>query len=333
MTKRDPPCAGDVLVDHVPAGTGGHVRLKRTVLPGTMVPLGILIWLIAGYTTSDRNHLPPDSGAPAPALRIPASTTTIPLPAITVPVPEMPAATSQPTSVPTPDHNALYRADLHIATVTCVLPTMGTTNRQLEAWVQASVTCLDNAWQPVLTTAGLPFSRPGVRRFSGTTPDKACTSIDVAIAYYCNADKVISVSPDRELNNILDAHRTGVLLMTMAHEYGHHIQELSGIAEASDRKQANYPYQGPVWLQLNRRMELQANCFAGVGIAAMSGRGSVGAAELADAAGSNGGDDDQPGHSRDHGTTANNLKWFQTGLDAGRPAVCNTWLAAADKVA
>ncbi|MGH3846601.1 MAG: neutral zinc metallopeptidase [Pseudonocardiaceae bacterium] len=104
--------------------------------------------------------------------------------------------------------------------------------------------------------------------------------------------------------------------------------------KASDRTQADYPYRSPAWLQLNRRMELQANCFAGVGIAAMSGRGSVGAGELADAAsGSSGGDDAQPGLPRDHGTMANNLKWFQTGLDAGRPTVCNTWLAAAGRVA
>lgn len=243
-----------------------------------------------------------------------------------------PPATSQPAPAPRPDHNAVYRADLHVSTVTCVLPQMGTTNRQLEAWVQASVTCLDNAWQPVLATAGLSFSRPGVRRFSGIAPDGACKG-DFGSASYCPADKVISVSPDGQLNSIPDAHRTGRLLVTMAHEYGHHIQELSGIAAASDRAQTDYLYRGPVWLELNRRMELQATCFAGVGIAAMSGRGSVGVVELADAASSIGGDDVQPGLPRDHGTIANNLKWFKTGLDAGRPAVCNTWLTAAGEVA
>ena len=313
VTIRDLPCAsGDALADHPPAGTGvgHHVRLRLTV------PLGILIVLAAGYTTNGRKNVPPHSEALAPAITIPAPTTTIPA--------------SAPPS--TPDHNAVYRADLHIATVTCVLPQMGTTNQQLEAWVQASVTCLDNAWRPVLATAGLPFSRPGVRRFSGNSPDRACIG-DVASAYYCPADKVISVSPDRELNPIPDAQRTGWLLAVMAHEYGHHIQELSGITDASDRRQADYPSRSPVWLQLNRRMELQANCFAGVGIAAMSGRGSVGAAERADAASSNGGDDAQPGGPRDHGTIANNLRWFQIGLDAGRPAVCNTWLAAASTVA
>lgn len=275
--------------------------------------------LVPHLETSGQNSLPPASGALAPA-------TTIPPPATTV------SATRQPTPAPTPDHNAVYRADLHIAAVTCVLPQMGTTNRQLEEWVQESVTCLDNAWRPVLSAAGLPFSRPGIRRFSGIAPDVACKG-DPATAFYCAADKVISVSPDEELNSIPDAHRTGSLLMTMAHEYGHHIQELSGIGEASVRAQTGYPYRSPMWLELNRRMELQANCFAGVGIAAMPGRGSVGAAELADAASSNGGDDAQPGLPRDHGTIANNLKWFQTGLRAGRPAVCNTWLASAGNVA
>ncbi|MGH3765124.1 MAG: neutral zinc metallopeptidase [Pseudonocardiaceae bacterium] len=322
MTTRDLRGAGGGLADRCPrggwgrlgpaiTGVGHRVRLKLTF------SLWLLIGVILGYTISGWNDLPPDSGTLAPEITVPAQMTPIPPPALP----------------PTPDHNAIYRADLQVPAVTCVLPAMGTTNRQLEAWVQASVICLDNAWQPVLVTAGLPFSRPGIRRFSGNIPDRACLDV-TATAYYCPADKVISVSPDRELNPIPVAHRTGWLLMTMAHEYGHHIQELSGITEAGDRTQADHPYRSPAWLQLNRRMELQANCFAGVGIAAMSGRGSVGAGELADAAsGSSGGDDAQPGLPRDHGTMANNLKWFQTGLDAGRPAVCNTWLAATGKVA
>src|SRR5918998_3347598 len=85
-----------------------------------------------------------------------------------------PPATSPLAPPSTPDRNAVYRADLQVSSVNCVLPRMGTTTRQLEAWVQASVTCLDNARQPVLATAGLPFSRPGVRRFSGIAPDGAC---------------------------------------------------------------------------------------------------------------------------------------------------------------
>ena len=298
-------------------------QVGRNVIPklvGLIVWLGLavlMIVLVSRFTTSGGTSLPPDLGAPA---------ATIPAPATTVP------ARPQSTTAPEPDHNAVYRADLHVFAVTCVLPLMGTTGRQLEAWVQASVTCLDNAWQPVLSTAGLPFSRPGIWRFSGNVSDPACLG-EPATAYYCSADKVIAVSPDAELNPIPDAHRTGWLLMTMGHEYGHHIQELSGILEASVRRQADYPHRGPAWLELNRRIELQATCFAGVGIAAMSGRGSVGAAELADAVSRVGGDDVQPGFPRDHGTIANNLKWFQAGLHAGRPAVCNTWLAASSNVA
>lgn len=249
-----------------------------------------------------------------------------------VPDTQQPPAAAQPTPTATPDRNPVYRADLKIPSVTCVLPRMGTTNQQLETWVQASVTCLDNAWQPVLAGAGLPFARPGIRRFSGTAADRACQG-DAATAYYCPPDHVISVSPDRELDAVPDAQRPGWLLMTMAHEYGHHVQELSGIMAASDRKQGAYPYRSPMWLELNRRLELQANCFAGVAIAAMSGRGSVGATELTDAASSIGGDDALPGAPRDHGTIANNLKWFQTGLHAGRPAACNTWLASSGEVA
>lgn len=238
-----------------------------------------------------------------------------------------------PAPAPKPDHNPVYRADLHVPALTCVLPQMGTTNQQLETWVQMSVTCLDNAWRPVLTSAGLPFSRPSVRRFSGSAPDQACATGDPGPAFYCPADKGISVSPDRLLNPVSDAHRTGLLLLVMAHEYGHHIQELTGIMEAGDPTRSDYPYRSPQWLELSRRMELQATCFAGVGIAAMAGRGSVGATELVDATSSISGDDQQPGTPRDHGTTANNLNWFKTGLHTGRPSACNTWLATASNVA
>jgi hypothetical protein len=176
-----------------------------------------------------------------------------PPPATSQRAPAAPPATSQPAPASTPDHNAVYRADVQVPAVTCVLPQIGTTNRQLESWVQTSVTCLDHAWQPMLASAGLPFNRPGVRRFSGNAPDRACQG-DSGIGSYCAADQVISVSPDGLLNSIPGAQRPGTFLEVMAHEYGHHIQELSGIAVASDRRQADYPYRSPVWLELNRRM-------------------------------------------------------------------------------
>ncbi len=123
----------------------------------------------------------------------------------------------------------------------------------------------------------------------------------------------------------------------IAHEVGHHVQNLLGIAaqverqrERSSEAQSN---------ALSVRMELQADCFAGVwGRRADSMKKMLepGEIEQALAAASAIGDDRLQSQSRGvvvpetftHGTSEQRVRWFKRGFEAGDPDQCNTFKAA-----
>ncbi|MEO6146993.1 MAG: neutral zinc metallopeptidase, partial [Sulfuriferula sp.] len=120
-----------------------------------------------------------------------------------------------------------------------------------------------------------------------------------------------------------------------AHEVGHHVQNLLGISEkvhaaqarASSEAQAN---------ALSVRLELQADCFAGVwGNHADKMRHIIEPGEIQQAltAAAAIGDDRLQQQSRGqvapdtftHGTSAQSVRWFQRGIDSGDPKQCNTF--------
>lgn len=122
----------------------------------------------------------------------------------------------------------------------------------------------------------------------------------------------------------------------LAHELGHHVQNLTGIERRIRRQQQENPSQVNA---LSVRMELQADCFAGVWghTAAQRGRAERGLVELdpgdteegLNAAASIG--DDRLTQGRvapdrfTHGTSAQRVSWFRRGLETGDPAACNTF--------
>jgi predicted metalloprotease len=125
----------------------------------------------------------------------------------------------------------------------------------------------------------------------------------------------------------------GKYLGQLAHEYGHHIQWLTGMLKASDR--AQYEAGGwdtPKGLDLNRRMELQATCFGGMTLAPLS-HGAVPIdvirVGLSDA-GNRGDYDIYP--TKDHGTPQNNASWVDKGYKTNQASACNTWAADAGAV-
>ena len=114
-----------------------------------------------------------------------------------------------------------------------------------------------------------------------------------------------------------------VVIGVLAHEYGHHVQDMSGILLAESRREKTAGRDTEAGLELSRRLELQANCFAGMFLASVAGRGSItksmaatGAAAFADGGG-----------EKDHGTAPNQGRWAQIGYQQNKTAACNTWAA------
>jgi uncharacterized protein len=193
--------------------------------------------------------------------------------------------------------------------------------------------CLEGAWQPVLAAAGLPFEPPTVH-VSATTDgiSTPCTgSTSNFAAFYCPANRTIYM-PISQLQTDYYEDNWVVYLSVFAHEYGHHIQNLSGILLAANNERIDAGAQSPDGLELSRRVELQANCFDGMYLVSSADGGSLTAEQMSEARTDADNRGDQSGDMRDHGTPENGGRWFGLGVEHNRSAQCNTFTAPDDAV-
>jgi predicted metalloprotease len=216
--------------------------------------------------------------------------------------------------------NPLLTYSQSLAQNTCTLPKFGRSTDQLRAFLVAELTCLDAAWKPVVTGINMSFEPTKL-----TMDDSAgsCRTRDdsAPVAFYCGADNELHMP----VQSVLDGTDgiPAVVLGVLAHEYGHHVQDMSGILLAESRREKTAGRGTEAGMELSRRLELQANCFAGMFLASVAGRGSItrsmaadGAAAFADGGG-----------EKDHGTASNQGRWAQIGYQQNKTAACNTWAA------
>ncbi len=128
-----------------------------------------------------------------------------------------------------------------------------------------ALTSLNETWTPVFASANIRFQDPTLRLYpSGPVSTRGCGNASSAAGpFYCPADQTIYI--DTAFYDTM-AQRMGAggdfaRYYVMAHEYGHHIQNLTGIADQVRSIQSRNPSQRN---QLQVRMELQADCYAGV---------------------------------------------------------------------
>ncbi|GLZ35892.1 hypothetical protein Lesp02_80790 [Lentzea sp. NBRC 105346] len=249
-------------------------------------------------------------------------------------------ATSEPSAPPRP--RAIYRLADHpmlvtgatLPQVTCQLPRFGVRDEQLAAYYTAGVECLNQAWGPMLEKANMPFEAPKLDA-SPDLKDGPCgqaPTSEQAVAYYCGRNRTIYM-PTSRLRNNGGGDAPATHLATLAHEYGHHVQALSGILRAADVKITDAGEKTPAGLEMSRRLELQANCFAGMFLISASGRGSV-TPQLAQEA-----EQDfqyaleEAPEANAHGTAANQAEWASLGFKNNSTTSCNTFAAPAGAVA
>ncbi|MEM9500903.1 MAG: neutral zinc metallopeptidase [Pseudomonadota bacterium] len=128
-----------------------------------------------------------------------------------------------------------------------------------------ALTSLNETWQPVFARANAEFQQPTLVLYpSGPVSTQGCGNASSAAGpFYCPADMGIYIDTAfydtmaRQMGASGDFARYYVI----AHEYGHHIQNLIGAASQVRSLQQRNPSQSN---QLQVRMELQADCYAGV---------------------------------------------------------------------
>jgi predicted metalloprotease len=225
------------------------------------------------------------------------------------------------------DTNPLLAKGVTLSPVTCELPHLGRAPAELTAFYQAEMKCLDEMWNPALvgvhepTFSSLLAVSVPAHSACGKAPDSK-----EALAYYCAGDLTIYAPSDWMLAAV--GLNKASHLATIAHEYGHHVQNESGILDAAEDETSSPGGDSPADLEISRRIELQANCFGALFIADAAGRGAI-STSLANATIADYGNTDD---SDTHGSRKHQLGWAKTGFAGKTPASCNTWSASPDEV-
>ena len=196
----------------------------------------------------------------------------------------------------------------------------------------------EDTWREIFRTSGKQYQDPKLVLFSGATPTACGTGQSAMGPFYCPGDhKVyIDLSFYRDLKTRFHAPGEFAQAYVIAHEVGHHVQNLLGISgkvEAQRRRVSEAEGNA-----LSVRLELQADCFAGVwGKHADSMKKILQPGELEQAltAAAAIGDDRLQQQSRGrivpesftHGTSEQRVRWFRAGFDSGDVNQCNTFAA------
>jgi uncharacterized protein len=199
----------------------------------------------------------------------------------------------------------------------------------------------EDVWGEIFRAGGQAYQAPALVLFSGSTRS-ACGMGQAAMGpFYCPADRkaYIDLSFFNDLRTRFGAPGDFAEAYVVAHEVAHHVQNLLGVSGKVRELQQRSRNQAEV-NQLSVRLELQADCFAGVWAnRADRMHGILEAGDLEEAlnAATAIGDDRLQRQSRGtvtpdsftHGTSAQRQQWFQAGFDAGNPDACDTFARGA----
>jgi hypothetical protein len=223
--------------------------------------------------------------------------------------------------------NPLLGAGIRLTDVTCPLPALGRSDDELRAFYEAQISCLDDAWRPALHRVGEPTIKLLLQvKVSQTSRCGQAPDSQKALAYYCAGDSTIYAPSDWMLRAV--SLNKGSHLATIAHEYGHHVQNESGILEAASSKMTSDDESSPDDLERVRRIELQANCFGALFVAAAAGRGDISASTANAAIADYGNTSD----SDTHGSRKHQLSWAMAGFEKKTTAACDTWSVPTSEV-
>jgi len=196
----------------------------------------------------------------------------------------------------------------------------------------------EDVWTDIFTKGGATYQDPRLVLFRGAT-QTACGAGQAAMGpFYCPADRKVYIDLGfyETLKNQLGAPGEFAQAYVIAHEVGHHVQNLLGISGKMEQMRAKV---SPVqYNALSVRLELQADCFAGVWAHHAQNARQIlenGDIESAMNAAAKIGDDALQKQSQGrvvpesftHGTSAQRTRWFNNGLQNGSVKGCDTFSA------
>jgi uncharacterized protein len=207
-------------------------------------------------------------------------------------------------------------------------------------FVRAILGETEDVWGAVFQRAGSSYELPRVVLFSGAVRSACGGATSATGPFYCPADHrvYLDLSFFKQMESRLGGGGDFAYAYVIAHEVGHHVQTLQGVSERVNRaRMRGQNIEGAGGLLV--RQELQADCYAGVWANHGQQRHQwleEGDVEEALNTATAIGDDRLQKQSQGtvvpdaftHGTSAQRVKWFKTGLESGDPARCDTFSAA-----
>ncbi len=204
------------------------------------------------------------------------------------------------------------------------------------AFVSTVLRDTEQVWGQVLKAGGGTYREPKLVLFRGATPT-ACGTGEAAMGpFYCPGDTKVYIDLDffDTLSRRLGAPGDFAQAYVIAHEVGHHVQNLMGITAKVDGMRGKV---SPAQMNaLSVRVELQADCLAGVWAHhSQQGKGWLERGDIEEAlnAAAQIGDDTLQKASTGrvvpesftHGSSQQRMTWFKRGLDGGSVNQCNTF--------
>lgn len=210
-------------------------------------------------------------------------------------------------------------------------------NDETARFVSKVLGSTERTWQTQFQRMGQRYQDPTLVMFTGSTPT-ACGAGQSAMGpFYCPVDKkvYIDLAFFRELRTRFNAPGEFAEAYVIAHEVGHHVQNLLGISGKVHQARENARSEAQA-NALSVRLELQADCLAGVWAKQADEARHIlesGDIEQALAAATAIGDDTLQKQARGvvvpdaftHGSSAQRVRWFKRGIDTGDINQCNTF--------
>jgi predicted metalloprotease len=204
----------------------------------------------------------------------------------------------------------------------------------LEQFVGFVVDDVQDTWVGIFRTSGEPYERTKLVLFDGSTQSGCGPASEATGPFYCPSDRKVYLDLGffKELRRRFGAPGDFAQAYVIAHEFGHHVQNLLGINEQVQRASQDDPSKAN---EYSIRLELQADCFAGVWAHSAYQQKLLEQGDIQEGMGAAAavGDDRIQKETQGrvnpetwtHGSSDQRVSWFRTGYESGDPNACDTF--------
>ena len=233
----------------------------------------------------------------------------------------------------------LNGGDPQAVTAPAVVDPAAATNDPQVDFVRAILGETEDVWGAYFKSMGKSYTPPKLVLFSGQVSSACGMASSASGPFYCPGDRkvYIDLSFYRQLSTEFGAPGDFARAYVIAHEVGHHVQNLLGITDKADRAEQRADG-GAGANHVSVQVELQADCFAGVWASQANNARKIlepGDLEQGLKAASSVGDDTLQRRTQGtvvpdsftHGTSAQRVGWFKNGFDSGKIDSCDTFSA------